>query len=197
MDSIDRECIERVQQGNQSEYLRIFDRYYARVESFARSQLRDIEAARDMASETFLRAFRNVDKFRLEEDITYLGYLLMICRRLIITERTRLSATPVRSLDEERTAETIPDSAPSPIAHLLDDEQAAMLQSALKELAEEDREIIQLAYIRDLSRRDIMHIMNKPTVSAVTSHLYRAMQKLKTVVSAQAYFDPERESGRR
>jgi RNA polymerase sigma-70 factor, ECF subfamily len=189
----DEEIIERVQKGRTSEYLILFDRYYARVENYARRHLQHAEAARDVASETFLRAYRNVQRFRIGEGITYLGYLLMICRRLILTERAQQRRAHIISLDESPEAERLSDTARLPLAQLLDGERQKMIQDALEHLPEDDREIVYLAFERDLSRRDIAEILGKPSVSAVTSHLYRAMQKLKRIVAAQGYFTAEDE----
>lgn len=187
----DEEIISRVQQGQPSEYLVLFDRYYSRVENYARRHLQHAEAARDIASETFLRAYRNVQRFRIGEGITYFGYLLMICRRLILTERAQQRRALLLSLEETPEAERLSDADRLPLVQILDGERQRMMQDALDLLPDDDREIIYLAFERDLSRRDIAEILGKPSVSAVTSHLYRAMQKLKRIVVAQGYFSPE------
>src|SRR3954447_18579988 len=96
----DEEIIQRVQNGDRAAYLDLFDRYYVRIERYARRQVPNAETARDLASETFLRAYRNVDSFRSGGEGTYLGYLLMICRRLGYTEQARLRARPVETWDE-------------------------------------------------------------------------------------------------
>src|SRR5262249_49139639 len=77
MDLSDDEILRRVQRGERTEYLEIFDRYYARIEGYAQHQLRNAETARDIASETFLRAYRHVDSFRIGEQMSYLGYLFL------------------------------------------------------------------------------------------------------------------------
>lgn len=185
----DRDIIARVQRGDRNAFVTLFDRYYGRVERFARSRLGGAETARDIASETFLRAYRNIDRFRLEEEITYLGYLLMICHRLIRTEHSRRPQVAVSSLDNaDDEIERLVDLTPSPVAQMLDAEQITQIRGAIAGLPADDREIISLAYDRDLSRRDIMYIMNKPSISAVTSHLYRAMQRLKSRVTQSEYF---------
>ena len=81
MTQTDEEILRRVQGGDREAFLVLFDRYHDRVEGYARRQLHNLEAARDIASETFLRAYRTVDSFRLGE-ISYVGYLFLICRRL-------------------------------------------------------------------------------------------------------------------
>ena len=198
MTPTDEEIILQVQGGDRNKYVVLFDRYYARVESYARRQIHHAETARDIASETFLRAFRNVDSFRVGENISYLGYLLFICRRLVLTERARQHTNPIYSLeDSPGEVERLTDIAELPLAQLLEEERHAMIQEAMRCLPEADREIIHLAFERDLSRRDIVTIMDKPSVSAVTSHLYRAMQKLKSIVVRQGYFAGEYETTRK
>jgi len=44
--------------------------------------------------------------------------------------------------------------------------------------------IIMLSYERDLSCKEIMEVMQKPSVTAVTTHLYKAMKKLRALVLA-------------
>ena len=189
MTQIDDDIIRRVQAGERSEFMELFDRYYAQVERFARRQMQDAESAKDVASETFLRAFRNVDSFRVGDGVSYLGYLLMICRRIAISERSRLRNAPMFLNDlSDGGAELLPDGGEPPFENLLRGERSTHIHDALNQLVEEDREIIHLAFERDLSRKDIMVIMEKPSVSAVTSHLYRALQKLKTIAIRQGYF---------
>lgn len=193
----DEEILRRVQTGDREAYITLFDRYYARVEGYARRQTQNAEAARDFASETFLRAYRTVDGFRIGE-ISYLGYLLMICRRLILTEQTRFRIAPTRSLEENaEELEQTADTATLPLEFLLSEERSAMMQRALECLPAADREIIHLAFERELSRRDIGDILGKPSVTAVTSHLHRAVQKLKVIIVQQGYFEAEREVERK
>jgi RNA polymerase sigma-70 factor (ECF subfamily) len=193
MTQTDEEILRRVQGGDRDAFLVLFDRYYSRVEGYARRQMQNPEAARDIASETFLRAYRTVDSFRLGE-ISYAGYLFLICRRLMLTERSRNAGAAFRSLDEHADElEAIPDGLALPLDTLLSSERSAMLRDALERLPAADREIIHLAFERDLSRRDIGEILAKPSVSAVTSHLHRAVQKLKAIIVEQGYFEVRRE----
>jgi len=194
MTQTDEEILRRVQGGDREAFLLLFDRYYGRVEGYARRQMQNPEVARDIASETFLRAYRTVDSFRINE-ISYIGYLFMICRRLTLTERSRYGGVPVRSLDENADElEAIPDGDDLPVDLLLSAERSTMLRDALEKLPAADREIIHLAFERELSRRDIGEILCKPSVSAVTSHLHRAMRKLKAIIIEQGYFEIQREA---
>ena len=191
----DDEIIGRVQKGDRELYLQLFERYYARVQSYARRQLQNPDLACDYASETFLRAYGSIGTYRLGVSSTYLCYLLQICRRLINNDRAKTKSIHTDSF-AEGSAEDLPaDSSELPLARILDEERSTAIRDALNRLPADDREIIHLAFERDLSRRDIGLIMAKPSVSAVTSHLYRAMQKLRCIVLEQPYFSAEHEKG--
>jgi len=194
MTQSDDDILRRVHGGDREAYFVLFDRYYGRIESYARRRMHDSEAARDVASETFLRAFRTVDAFRIGE-ISYAGYLFLICRRLMLTELTRNRALVWRSLSEDaEEMESVPSGAALPLELLLSAERCTMLRAAIERLSGADQEIIHLAFERDLSRRDIADVLEKPSVSAVTSHLHRAMQKLKAIVAEQGYFEAQRQT---
>lgn len=189
MNPSDHEILRRVQQGDRTAFIHLFDRYYAQIYRYARWQTRDPDAASDIASETFARALNAVAGFRTAENTPYLAYLLQICRRLVYAERNRARRGPVSSLDDpEASAKRLIDSCSLPIDLLLEQERKAKLQDALERLQGDDREIILLAFDRDLTRRDIASIMGKPSLTAVSSHLHRAMKKLRLIVARQGYF---------
>ncbi len=86
---------------------------------------------------------------------------------------------------------SLADTEALPLARVLEGERRVMIYQALESLPAQDREIICLAFERDLSRQDIMCILDKPSISAVTSHLHRALQKLKPILIRQGYFATE------
>ena len=184
----DEEILRRVQQGERTAFVQIFDRYYQRVERYACRKLMNIESAADIASETFHRAFRSVDTFRIGQ-ISYLAYLYIICRRLVATEISKRIAAPFLSLDDLED-HLLPEYSKADMAleSVLDSERSCMLQFALNCLDTDDREVVHLAFEKDISRKDIAEIMGKPSVSAVTSHLHRAMTRLRGIVHKQGYF---------
>ncbi len=190
----DNEILARVQHGERDAYSALFQRYYARVEGYARRHLHNAETARDIASETFLRAYRNVDRFRIGEKITYFGYLLMICHRLILSAQAR-HATALARQRLLHSPGILPGPAELPLDRVLAQEKALVVRSALEGLSADDREIIRLAYEQGLSRREIATVMGKPSVTAVTSHLYRAVRKMKTALEQQGYFNPQAAAG--
>jgi DNA-directed RNA polymerase specialized sigma24 family protein len=181
----DEEILRRVQRGERTLYVELFDRYYGRVKRYAHSQ--GAEAADDLASETFLWAYRNVASCSLGE-ISYLGYLLRICRRLVLMERERPPGVTTYAPDEDEDIGR-GDTAEGLLLGWRKETRESAVRGALQCLPAEDREVIYLAHDPDLSRQDIMTILDQSSFSAFTAHLYRAMQKLNALVGRQVPYD--------
>jgi RNA polymerase sigma-70 factor (ECF subfamily) len=188
----DEEILRRVQSGEKTLYVELFDRYYDRVKRYARSQV--AEAADDLASETFLWAYRNVASCSPGE-ISYLGYLLRICRRLVLMERERRTGAPT-CLPGEDEDNGCGDTADSLLPGWRKETGESAVRGALPSLPAEDREVIYLAYEPDLSRQEVMTILDQPSFSAVAAHLYRAMQKLNAVARRQVPTDQDADGER-
>ncbi|HZP82132.1 MAG TPA: hypothetical protein VFB21_10865 [Chthonomonadaceae bacterium] len=175
----DREILRRVQRGERNLYMELFDRYYDRVERYARSQSN--EDASGLASDTFQWAYRSVESFRFGE-MSYLAYLLTLCRKLVWLERNRRSSTPPCAGKED--AASVPacrDAASVPCAGGQEAPQQSFVRDAWWDLSAEDREILYLVYESALSRQEVMGILGEPSPDAFAARLYRAMQRLDAV----------------
>jgi RNA polymerase sigma-70 factor (ECF subfamily) len=183
----DEEVVTRVQNGQVELFEIIFDRYFVRMERYVRGLgLPDAELE-DAVAETFTRALARIRSFNAGSGTRYVSYLYAIARNLATDRlRERMRAPEVTFLEDVR-AEQIPDEREesSPLGVLLQREQAERVRRALQRLSPSDQEIIALSYERDLSCKEIMEVMQKPSVTAVTTHLYKAMKKLRALVLAE------------
>jgi RNA polymerase sigma-70 factor, ECF subfamily len=180
----DEEVVSRVQAGEVELFEIIFDRHYGRIERYVRGLgIADAELE-DVVAEAFTRAFARIRSFDAASGTRYLSYLYAIARNLATDRlRERLRAPEVTFLEDVRVAET-PDEREqgSPLAALLQREQLERIRTALGMLSSSDQEIIALSYERELTCKEIMEVMQKPSVTAVTTHLYKAMKKLRELV---------------
>jgi len=179
----DEEIIRRVQQGETKLFSAIFERHYGRIERYLR-QLGVPEAdLEDVLADTFSRAFGRVGSFNPDSGTRYVSYLYAIARNLAtdrVRERVRM---PETTLLEDAGQE--PDRCmEEPLEAVLRHEQMDRIRRALGRLSLTDREIITLSYDRELSCREIMQVMGKPSITAVTTHLYKAMKRLRELVLA-------------
>jgi len=184
----DEAVVARVQAGETELFELIFDRHYARIERCVRGLGLPEAELEDVVADTFLRAFAGIGSFQVATGKRYLPYLYAITRNLC-TDRLRQKQRSRHALClEDLEVSEIPDEREhtAPLAALLKREQRDRIRAALARLAPADQEIIALSYDHDLSSREIMEIMGKPSVTAVTTHLHKAMKKLRALVGPEA-----------
>jgi RNA polymerase sigma-70 factor (ECF subfamily) len=188
----DEEVVARVQRGETVLFEIIFHRHCERIERYVRGLGVPDADQEDSVAETFTRAFARIHSFDAGSGTRYVSYLYAIARNLCADRtRARRRAPEVTFLEDAAVA-AIPDESEqgSPLAALLKREQLDRIRAAMARLAPGDQEIIALSYERDLSGREIMAAMQKPSVTAVTTHLYKAMKKLRALVLAAEAGEP-------
>jgi RNA polymerase sigma-70 factor (ECF subfamily) len=195
----DEDNLLRAKAGDGQAFVSVFDQYYSRVERYARWLVKDADLAADIASETFIRAYRSLSSYKPGQG-SYLAYLLQICRRQAYDACERLrnrASVSLDDVDEALAAQAITTGwRLEPMQSLLESERREAIRVALDRLDDGDREIIALAFEDDLSRKEIMEILGKPSISAVTSHLHRAMCKVRVELARSGYTGNATGSGR-
>lgn len=150
------------------------------------------EDANDLLQETFLKAFRFLDKF--EEGTNAKAWLYRIMRNTYINEYRRMKRQPeVLEYDEQFTPHQIPPSAERhafdlqrQLEHTLPDEVA----DAISKLPERFKSVVVLRDIEDLPYEEIAEALEIP-IGTVRSRLHRArallFEKLKNFAKDHGY----------
>jgi RNA polymerase sigma-70 factor, ECF subfamily len=183
----DNDIIRRVQRGERELFGELHSRHHERVYRYVAQSIFQRETAQDVAGEVWVRAYRAVDRFQPRGDHSVTAWLLRIAANLITDYRRQLPAMPL-SMEEEETPAQLRLVAPAADQEVLRDEQARVVRRALRQLSSGDQQIIYLAHQDDLSCQEIAAALNKPSVSAVTSHLHRAMRHLKAKLEDSGWF---------
>jgi RNA polymerase sigma-70 factor (ECF subfamily) len=154
---------------------------------------RDADRAGDLVQETFLRAFRSRDAFRLQEH-GIRPWLLRIMRNLHLSRADRERRQPVamdgETLDSLNAGGQIPGEAgraltdaelesTGPLAResLNLDVLDERLKGALEGLQEEYQMVLLLWAVEELSYKEFAEVLEIP-IGTVMSRLHRARQKL-------------------
>lgn len=185
----DEAIIRKVQAGDLALFGELHKRYYKRVWGYLHRCIRDEETAKDLAADTFVNAYRAIGHYEVREQGRFGPFLLKIARNLLIdNQRSRKPWTfSALESDEGQTME-LPSGEPSLLDRILEEERVDRVKAALDQLSVADREILALAYQQELSLKEIALVTGKPSVSAVTSHLHRAISKLRGLIRADEYF---------
>lgn len=183
MELTDEELVERVQRGDAEEFAVLYRRHAGRIGRFLRTVGVPPADAEDLTAETFCRALAKIDSYETRRGRKYLSYLYSIARNLA-TDRIRYQPRVFSLEDLEHGSEPSDGCHEESIVDSIRQlEQVAQIRDAMRRLPVRDREILVLAYDRELGCREIMELLGKPSITAVTSHIYVAMKKLRKLVA--------------
>ncbi len=189
MDLTDEELVERAKANEPRAFEELVRRHHSKVHSIAHHMCEgNAEEASDMTQEAFLRAFRNLRKFRGES--TFYTWLYRIVINTCLDGRRRrrrweqmLSLSRSRQADEDSEEEPLemePDSAmdSNPLEVLSGKQLSRRLRKAMASLPERQRVAFQLKVLHGMNLREISEVMDAAE-GTVKSHLFRATRSLQ------------------
>jgi RNA polymerase sigma-70 factor, ECF subfamily len=143
--------------------------------------LRSEDAAQDAVQEAFLRAVRHFDGYRGENAR---AWLLAIVRHCCATARTRgrREGTFVE-FDERQHSEHVESATPE--LHLVRADAADSFKRALDALSQQDREVLILREVEDLTYEEIALSIGAP-IGTVMSRLSRARKRMQAFVHRES-----------
>ena len=151
-------------------------RYERPLVRYSWSILGDLEAARDVVQETFIRLCRREES---DDGKHTEAWLFTVTRNLSIDHQRKQSRIIYLPQTEERMAEE-----PVPGAALEQQEERDSIFGLLDQLTENQREVIRLKFQNDLSYKEIADITGL-SVTNVGFLLHTGLKKLRALLEAQ------------
>lgn len=177
---IDRQLVERVQQGDKGAYGLLVAKYQRKIMRLLSRLVRDPSEIEDVAQEAFIRAYRALPGFRGESAFytwlyriainTAKNHLIAAGRRPAVVEADPEEAEQFDSADALRDVAT-------PDALLLSKEVGEAVNRAIDRLPDDLRTAIVLREIEGLSYEEISAAMNCP-IGTVRSRIFRAREAI-------------------
>jgi RNA polymerase sigma-70 factor, ECF subfamily len=187
----DEALLKRAGQGDQAAFLELYDRHRQPIFRFAYRLLGEADIAEDVTHDCFLSLIRKPENFRPER-ASLRTYLFSAARNLAL-KHFRNSGRET-GLDE-MTEEPQLSHRQGPLRKLLDEELAAEVRRAVFRLAPLQREALILFEYEELSLNEIAEITGAD-VGAVKGRLYRARERLKSILRPYLTNDRQLNSGR-
>jgi RNA polymerase sigma-70 factor, ECF subfamily len=134
----------------------------------------------ELVQETFIRAYQNLKHYDARKGASFATWLFTIARRLALNElETARRRYEIQGTDDllEEIDENL---SPAETKELL--ERQAALYQALNELAMPFRSAVSLAYLEELSLKEIANI-EECSIGTVKSRIFRGKMKLKALLS--------------
>lgn len=178
------QLIAQAQRGDVKSFSELVEAYQARAIRTAYSIIGNMEDARDIAQEAFVKAFERLEFFKAESRFYTWFYRILVngCKDFLRKRKVRgfvlLCIGRPKDTDGEEPALDVADPAKTARQNLLDDEMSAQIRRALERLPIQQRTAFSLRYLEGLSIEDVAESMGL-SAGAVKAHLWQGGQKLK------------------
>ena len=187
----DEVLLRRAGEGDQAAFLELYDRHRQPIFRFAFRLLGEVDIAEDITHDCFLSLIRKPENFRPGR-ASLRTYLFAAARNLALKHFR--STGRETGLDEVTEEPQLP-SRQGPLRKLLDEELATEVRRAVGSLPPLQREAVILFEYEGLSLNDVAEITGAD-VGAVKGRLYRARERLKTILRPYLESNRELNSGR-
>ncbi len=175
----DTQCALRAGAGDEHAYSRLVKRHQGAVYRYLVRMTGIPETARELAQDTFMRAYQALPSWRPEAK--FRTWLFRIAHNLALDHLRRARHFNAEPLDERFD---MPDPAPGPERHLEIRQTVRQLEAALAALPSAHREILLLREIEDMSYEDIARTL-KLNPGTVRSRIARARAALLAILRSQ------------
>jgi RNA polymerase sigma-70 factor (ECF subfamily) len=184
----DKELVARALEGDESAYGELLERFRRPVFSLIYRMIGDREQAEDLAQESFVKAFNNLDSYN--PSYRFSSWLFKIANNHAIDHlrRARLSTVSIHgsphAVDAERAEETrivLESRDESPEQEMLALELGGEIEQAIARLRAEYRTAVILRHIENRPYEEIAEIMDVP-IGTVKTFLHRARAELREML---------------
>jgi len=186
------ELISRCRKGDAAAWNELFDLHYAATGRFVFQLSPDLtrEDVEEICQEVFLSVVKNLAGFNARSHLQTWIFRIAVNKTRDYLEKQRAAkrgggVAPLSlQAEDPETGLTmeVPSHRPGPDTQLLEQENAALIAKALRQLGEPCREVIELRYFGDLSYEEISAELrlNPKTVS---SRLSKCLDKLSGIAA--------------
>ena len=172
----DAVLIERFLAGDETAFTGLVNKYRKQVYAVAWRLVGNAQEADDLAQETFIKAYRNLNKFR--GDAKFKTWLLRITTNAGINMKKsgRISKDSGEAPDDNLEA-----FSGSALEGLLDDERKLQLRQAINQLPPKQKQTLMLKTYKDMTCEEVASVM-KCSPGTVKANIFNALKKLKTML---------------
>lgn len=176
----DRSLVESYRAGDEAAFKKLLDKHLGSVYAFVFQLIRDRVAAEDVAQETFIKAWRHLDRYDTERP--FRTWLFAIAKNAAYDWLKKKRSIPFSAFtddtDTEVSFENIPDPEPLPTEFLMRADASAELAEVIGELPEKYRSLITLVYQEEFSLHEAAEILGE-SYNTVKSRHQRGILELR------------------
>lgn len=167
--------------GDQQAFAELVDLYQDKLYHMAYRMLNNRQEAEDVVQDTFLRVYKNLDRF--DETLKFSTWIYRIATNLCI-DRLR-KRKPTYSLDAESQEydgldgySMIPSDNRTPESELILSDTQRIIHQAMESLPPKYKSVMMLRYIQDMSLQEVGDILDMP-VTTIKTRVHRGREFLR------------------
>ena len=185
----DRALVARILEGERDRFTELVTRYERRVVNYVYRITHRYEDAHDMAQEIFVKVFLALDRY--DPKFQFSTWLFRIAQNSAIDALRKKTVNEVsiapKPGDEDTKEREFADTGVSPYRAMSNKQLADAIDTAVRNLPIDYRELIQLRHFAELSYEEIAS-MKKLPLGTVKNKLFRARNLLK--VELEGFVEP-------
>ncbi|GAK42615.1 RNA polymerase sigma factor [Paenibacillus sp. TCA20] len=181
VDNLENRLVNLILKGDQRAFAELVELYKDKLFHLAYRMLNNRHEAEDIVQETFLRVYRNMEKYDPEQKFS--TWIYRIATNLCIDRLRRKK--PSYSLDAELGDQEgtdgyamIPSDNRTPESEALLSETQRIIRDAIETLPAKYKSIMVLRYLQDLSLQEISDILGMP-VTTIKTRVHRGREFLR------------------
>ncbi len=178
----DAQLIAQVVRRDQAAFAALYDRHASAALGLAVRILGERAIGEEIVQEGFWRVWKKAATYD-KNRTSFRTWLLSIIHHLAVDElRRRRGQPPMFVLEEDDDLlDEIPDGAPDPYERAWSNLRSEEVRSALNQLPEAQRTVVELAYFQGMTHREIAEQLNEPP-GTIFTRARLALSKLKELL---------------
>ena len=175
----DSKLVRGLKHGEPEAYRELYNEYVQKVGRIAKSYL-GVDDVEDVIQEVFMKVYKSIKKFRGDSALSTWIYRITVnvCKDMLSKKRKKREILTSFGLEDDEKTLPEPVEEVQPTDELLREVSAEEIHHAIESLSEEDRLLITLREIEEMSYLDIANVVGKP-VGTIKSRLHYARERLK------------------
>lgn len=171
-----KEAIELAKAGSQKAFTMLYNAHYRAVYCNVYNIVKNKDVADDLTSETFLKAFKSIDKFT--KDISFEMWLKTIANHHSIDFiRSGKKSQGDLYIDDELEQEFVHTDYSNPEKEMIKKEESEMLAKTISKMGSRQKEIIQMRFTEELTYQEIADRLGL-SIGTIKHYLHRYKEKI-------------------
>ncbi len=169
----EEDLIKKAINGNDNAFETIMNHYMEDIYQYILYKIRQQDDAKDIIQEVMLGAYQNIHQFRQGASVK--TWLISITKRKVADYyREKYAKKNVKTIPIGENEEMIKEEKVSPLS------QMSILE-IINDLPKDDKELVHLVFLQQLSYKEIGEIMNLP-IGTIKSRMHNIKSKLKVLL---------------